>query len=106
MKKIIIACNLLLAVLALPLHADTMTKFSGTAMCAKCALKQADECQMAIKIKDTDGKVETLLVENNQIAKDFHDNICKKNADVNAEGTVTEIGGKKVVTLKKIHLAK
>ena len=88
----------ILGLMALPLRAETTTKFSGTAMCAKCALKQTDACQMAIKIKDTNGKEETLLVENNKI--------CKEDKDVNAEGTVSEQGGKKVVTLKKITLAK
>jgi Family of unknown function (DUF6370) len=106
MKNILLACSLLLATVALPLYADTTTKFSGTAVCAKCALHQTDECQMAIKMKDTNGKEETLLVENNKIAQDFHKNICKKDADVNAEGTISEQGGKKVVTLKKIMLAK
>lgn len=96
----------ILGLLALPLRAETTTKFSGTAMCAKCALKQTDTCQMAIKIKDTNGKQETLLVENNKIAQDFHNKICKEDKDVNAEGTVSEQGGKKVVTLKKITLAK
>ncbi len=106
MKNILLAFTILLATLALPLYADTTTKFSGTAVCAKCALHQTDECQMAIKIKDTNGKEETLLVADNKIAQDFHNKICKKTEDVNAEGTVSEKDGKKVVTLKKITLAK
>jgi len=106
MKSLLLASSLFFAVLALPLRADTDTKFSGTATCAKCDLKQTDTCQMAIKIKDTNGKHETLLVENNKIAQDFHDKICKASHDVNAEGTISEKDGKKVVTLKKIELAK
>ncbi len=106
MKTLLLTFGLLLGLLAMPVQADTMTKFSGKAMCAKCALKQTDECQMAIKTKNTDGKEETILVENNKIAQDFHNKICKQDEDVNAEGTVSEKDGKKVVTLKKITLAK
>jgi hypothetical protein len=96
----------LMLTLCLPLRADTTTKFSGTATCAKCELKKTDACQMAIKTKNTDGKEEILMVENNKISKDFHDNICKEAKDVNAEGTISEKDGQKVVTLKKITLAK
>ena len=82
------------------------TKFAGDAMCAKCALKQVDECQMAIKVKDAAGKEETLLVENNDVSKDFHKNICKQTKAVNGEGTIAEKDGKKTITLTKIYLSK
>ena len=82
------------------------TKIAGDAMCAKCELKQTEKCQMAIKMKTSDGKDETILVENNQVSKDFHDNICKETKAVKAEGTITEKDGKKMITLTKIELAK
>src|SRR5437773_12003299 len=92
---------------ALVLMADDVTRFSGTAMCAKCELGQKDECQMAIKVKNTDGKEETLFVENNKIAKDFHDKICKKNLPINATGIITpQASGEKIVTLESIYEAK
>jgi len=95
-----------LAFLALPLCAEEM-KFSGKAMCAKCELKQKDECQMALKVKNSDGNEETLLVENNKIAKDFHGKICKKTLDVNATGTLTtQADGQKMLTLNSIFEAK
>jgi hypothetical protein len=97
--------TLVLAALSLPLGAED-TKFAGNAMCAKCELKQTDECQMAVKVKNADGKEETLLVENNQVSKDFHKTICKETKAVNGEGTITEKNGKKMLTLTKIYLSK
>jgi hypothetical protein len=48
---------------------------------------------MAIKVKNADGKEETPLVENNQVSKEFHKNICKETKGVNGEGTITEKEG-------------
>lgn len=82
------------------------TKIAGDAMCAKCELKETNDCQMAIKVKNTDGTSDTLLVENNKIAQDFHNKICKQTRAVNGEGTISEKDGKKTVTLSKIYLSK
>lgn len=103
--KITLLSTIIFAAMGLSLRAED-TKLAGNAMCAKCELGQTSECQMAIKVKNADGKEETLLVENNQVAKDFHNNICKKTKAVNGEGTITEQGGKKVLTLTKIYLSK
>lgn len=91
--------------LSLPIYAGE-TKITGEAMCAKCELHQTDACQMAIKVKTADGKEEVILAENNGVAKDFHENICKTTEKVNAEGTITEKDGKKTITLTKVDLAK
>src|SRR4029434_1428250 len=104
MKKIAILSAALVSTLALTLHAAD-TKITGEAMCAKCELKQADACQMAIKVKNADGKEETILAENNKVAKDFHSKICKSTEKVNAEGTITEKDGKKMIALSKVTLA-
>ena len=103
--KLTILATIILTAMSLHVRAAD-TKIAGDAMCAKCELKQTDECQMAIKVKDTDGKSETLLVENNKIAKDFHNKICKETRAVNGEGTISEKDGKKTVTLSKIYLSK
>ena len=92
-----------LAALALPVLGET---FEGEATCAKCTLKQAEKCQFAITVTDKDGKKETLLAENNKVAKDFHENICKTTMKVKAEGTVAEKDGKKLITLTKVEEAK
>src|SRR5258708_18995312 len=100
MKKIALFSSTLLAALGLTLHAED-TKISGEAVCAKCNLKEATACQMAIKVKTADGKEETILADNNKVAKDFHKEICKKSENVNAEGTITEKDGKKTIALTK-----
>ena len=105
MKTKMTLLTLVFAAMSLSLRAED-TKIAGDAMCAKCELKQTDECQMAIEVKNADGKKETLLVENNQVSKDFHKNICKETKAVNGEGTITEKDGKKTITLTKIYLSK
>jgi hypothetical protein len=105
MKKTVSLTITLLAALGLALHAAD-TKVTGEATCAKCDLKKADSCQMAIKVKNADGKEELILADNNKIAKDFHSNICKKTEKVNAEGTITEKDGQKTIALTKVELAK
>src|SRR6185503_17328259 len=83
--------------------ADTKTEtIKGKGECAKCSLKETDACQMAITTKDGT----KYLVENNKLSKDFHGNICKASKDVEVTGTVEEKGGKKLITAKKIDLAK
>ena len=105
MKKLTLLSITIVSALSLAVHgADT--KISGDATCAKCTLKKVDACQMAITYKNADGKEETVLVENNKVAKDFHPTICKTTEKVNAEGTIAEKDGKKLLTLTKIEEAK
>lgn len=106
MKKIALLTTTLIAALGLSIQAAETTKITGDASCAKCDLKKTDSCQMAIKTKNADGKEEIILAENNKIAKDFHSNICKSTEKVNAEGTITEKDGQKVIALTKVELAK
>jgi len=105
MKTIALFSTTFLAALSLSLFAEDV-KITGAATCAKCTLKTADECQMAITYKDAKGKEQTALVEKNQIAKDFHPEICKTTEQVNAEGTISEKDGKKVLTLTSVKKAK
>jgi hypothetical protein len=104
MKKIALLGLIPFAAFSLTLHAQDV-KITGEAMCAKCELMQTAACQMAIKYKNAAGKEETILAENNKVAKDFHDEICKKNAKVEAEGKITEKDGEKTITLTKIKTA-
>jgi hypothetical protein len=78
---------------------------TGTAKCAKCALKQSDTCQNVIEVKKGN-KTTVYTLADNDVSKDFHKNICKENKDVKATFTVTEDKGKKVFTAKKIELVK
>ena len=105
MKKLTLLSITIVSALSLSAQAADI-KISGEATCAKCTLKKADACQMAITYKNADGKEETVLVENNKVAKDFHPTICKTTEKVNAEGTIAEKDGKKLLTLTKIEEAK
>ncbi|MES2569693.1 MAG: DUF6370 family protein [Verrucomicrobiota bacterium] len=105
MKKLALLTSALLALVTLPLQAADQ-KISGEAVCAKCSLKTAPACQMAIKTTNAAGKEEIILADNNSVAKDFHSEICQKSAKVNAEGVVTEKEGKKTIALTKVEEAK
>ena len=94
----------LLATLAVPAFAETVT---GEGQCAKCALKQAEKCQLAIIVTGADGKKETILADvNDAVAKAFHKQICQDNKKVTAEGTITVKDGKKVIALTKVEESK
>src|ERR1044071_4081978 len=96
-KYLLIAALSDLAVLA----ADTQT-IKGKGECAKCSLKKTDSCQMAVTTKDGT----KYLVENNDVSKKFHKNICTEQKDVEVTGTVSEKNGKKLITATKIETEK
>jgi hypothetical protein len=104
MKAIASFTFVLLAVFQLSLYAGD-GKITGEAVCAKCELQQTTSCQMAIKVRNASGKEEIILADNNKVAKDFHDEICQKNARVMAEGVITEKDGRKTIALTKIDRA-
>ena len=94
----------LLVAFAMPAFAESIT---GEGQCAKCALKTAEKCQLAITVTGADGKKETILADvNDPIAKAFHKQICQDNKKVTAEGTITVKDGKKTIALTKVEEAK
>src|SRR4051812_4779831 len=111
MKKtsLLIAIAGLIAALTLPsFAADKEGKevtISGEGKCAKCSLKEADKCQSVIQTQEN-GKPVTYYLTENKLSKDFHENVCKEPAKVNATGKVKEENGKKMLTVSKIELAK
>jgi len=104
MKKVASLALAAFAALSLSLHAGDV-KITGEALCAKCELQETSSCQMVIKTRGADGKEEKIYADNNKVSKDFHDEICQKNARVKAEGTITEKDGKKTIALTKIDRA-
>ena len=103
MKKLTLITTIL-ASLAIPAFAAD-AKLEGEATCAKCTLKTATACQAAITVTGADGKKETILADNNDVAKAFHKQICTDTKKVKAEGVVTEKDGKKTIALTKIVAA-
>lgn len=78
---------------------------TGEAKCAKCALKETDKCQNVIETTDKAGKKVVYYVVKNDVANNFHENVCKEAKKVKATGTVKNVDGKKELTASKIELA-
>jgi Family of unknown function (DUF6370) len=81
--------------------ADEVT-ITGEGKCAKCALKETDECQNVIQVKKDDKTITYYLVEND-VSKKFHHNLCKASMKIKAIGTVKEVDGKMQLTATKIE---
>jgi Family of unknown function (DUF6370) len=107
MRKVLtlVACSILFAGVS-ALQADEKGKkvtIEGDGLCAKCALKEADECQNAV-IVTKDGKKTTYYLEKNEFFKDAHQGlkICQAKKDkpvkVKVTGTCVEKDGKKILT--------
>jgi hypothetical protein len=84
---------------------DKVQTITGEGKCAKCALHETAKCQNAIQV-EKDGKTVTYYLVQNDVSKDFHENICKESKKITATGTVAEVDGKMQLTPTKIELAK
>jgi hypothetical protein len=101
--------GLLLLALATPAFAADKGKertITGEAKCAKCMLKEGDKCQTVIQAENKNGKMVSYYVADNDVAKAFHENVCKEAKKVTATGTVAKVAGKSEITLSKIELVK
>ena len=115
MKKLIVSgiASLVLLALATPSFAadsgkDKEKTITGQAMCAKCVLKEkdADKCQTVIQVENKNGRKVNYYVMDNDVAKDFHENVCKEAKKVKATGTTKRVEGKIQFTATKIELVK
>jgi hypothetical protein len=81
---------------------------TGEAKCAKCALKESDTCQTVIVSEAKKGHPMTFYLEQNDVAKAFHETICKEPKKVTVTGTATKggKGGKSMLVASKIELVK
>ena len=84
---------------------DKPRTIAGDGCCAKCALKEKDACQNAIKVKDGDKTVTYYLVQN-AVSKAFHKNLCSGSDKVKATGTVKEVDGQYEFTATRIEIDK
>jgi hypothetical protein len=81
---------------------------TGELKCAKCALKEGDTCQNVIVAEGKKGKTETVYLEQNDVAKKAHEEVCKEPKKATVTGAVKKAkGGDKVtMTASKIEFAK
>ena len=97
----------LAGLLAIPtaFAADKEVTITGEGKCGKCALHETEKCQNVIQAEEG-GKTVTYYLAQNETSKGFHENLCKKSEKVTATGTVSEEGGKKILTVSKIEEVK
>lgn len=101
MKKVI-AAILFSAALAFTFNASAEeVTLKGTACCAKCCLKTAEECANVLSVGEGDEKVIYQLAGKAD-KKSYHKEICKKTKKVEMTGTVSEKDGEKVFTVTEI----
>jgi hypothetical protein len=101
--------GLLLLALATPTFAADKSKektITGEAKCAKCMLKETDKCQTVIQVENKNGKTVNYYLADNDVAKAFHENVCKEAKKATATGTNKKVDGKNQFTASKIALAK
>jgi hypothetical protein len=105
MKKLLLTglAGIVLLAMATPSFAadkgkDKERTLKGEAVCAKCTLKEGDKCQTVIQVENKSGKKTSYYLADNDVAKDFHDTICKGPKKVTATGTVKTVDGKKEFT--------
>jgi phosphosulfolactate phosphohydrolase-like enzyme len=77
---------------------------SGSVMCAKCTLKQADakECQDVLVVKDAKGTKGEYSIAKNAVAEKFG-HVCTGETPATVTGAVTEKDGKKWITATKME---
>src|SRR5436305_14890874 len=86
-------------------EAKEMT-ITGDGKCAKCDLKETEKCQNVIEREGKNGKKVKYYIVDNEMAKDFHKNICKETKKAKATGTVKKVDGKNEMTITKIEVVK
>ena len=101
MKKL--ALSFVLA-LTTPLVADTNNAFEGRAVCAKCELHAADECQAVLQITGADGKKLSYFTEESPKAKELHSEICRGGKTAIVQGRLGEKDGKKTIDVTSYQI--
>lgn len=77
----------------------------GEGKCAKCLLKETTSCQNVIEVKKHK-KTKAYYLVQNEVSKNFHEDLCKEAKKVRATGTVKKVHGKLEFTATKIELVK
>ncbi len=108
-KRLLLLASILAFVLVLsPSVTWAKTKavtLTGEAKCAKCMLHEGTACQTVIQV--TKGKkTRNYYVADNEVSKNFHQDVCHAALKVKATGMVKKVGNKRELTLTKIEPVK
>jgi hypothetical protein len=107
MKKLIIsafaAAAMLVATTGFAQEKEVTLK--GEGKCGKCALKKADKCVNVVEVKEGD-KTVVYWMEDNDVSKAFHKNVCSATVKMTAVGKVSEKDGKKMLVASKLEVVK
>jgi hypothetical protein len=108
MKKLalLVAGAAMIVAMATPSFAADETTITGEGKCGKCALKETAKCQNVVVVEGKDGKSENYYLVQNDVSKNFHENICKESKKVTVTGTNKKVEGKNEFTATKIEVAK
>lgn len=101
----ILGCALALAFTTSVRAADKEEELKGDGCCLKCELKKSDKCQNVLSVKGKDGKSTLYILEQNDVSKAFHKNVCSGPQKVVAKGVVKKDGDKHILVASKIELA-
>jgi hypothetical protein len=105
-RNLFVALALLGVVSLVARAADKEVTLKGKVMCAKCELKEAKKCQTAIRVKEG-GKLVTYYFLDKGNKESYHEEVCGGGQkDGVVTGTVTEQGGKKWITPRKVEYVK
>lgn len=108
MKMISVLPSALVAAVVIALATPALAAdktITGEAKCSKCTLKETDKCGTVIDVESKNGKTTRYYLVDNDVAKGFHDTICKEPKKVTAVGTVEKVGDKREFTASKITVA-
>lgn len=78
------------------------TTLKGEMTCAKCGLHESAQCQNVLRVKDAAGKQTKYYLRKNAVAEQQHEKVCGGSAAATVTGTVSEEGGKKVLTATSV----
>lgn len=104
----VLAAAILAATFAFRAWADDTNQVTLTGMmvCGKCKLHITKECQNVLQVPSNGTNINYFLTQN-QVSKDFHDNICGNDGEkATVTGTVKVKNGQEILTATSIQEAK
>lgn len=80
-------------------------ELKGDGCCLKCQMHKSDSCQNVLAVKEKDGKTTVYVLEQNEVSKKFHSNLCQGPAKIVAKGVVKKDGDKNILVASKLEKA-